>query len=117
LWIDPKNQPETVNNDVFDGKVHYHEIKGVTSFFIDHNHRYLGLTDTVENNDGHTHQFYAITSDNKDHIHILRGETGPAIPLVNGRHYHDFKGIKTIENQAHHHRYGGKTNEYNTEDN
>jgi hypothetical protein len=62
-----------------ESKGHYH--------FID------GITRVVNGNsyDRHFHLYRGITSMSNNHYHRYYGKTGPAIPLPDGGHYHEFE--------------------------
>ncbi|NGP44254.1 hypothetical protein G4V62_04540 [Bacillaceae bacterium SIJ1] len=45
------------------------------------------------NEDEHIHTFKGVTSFTKGHEHIFNGQTGPPIPLPNGGHVHEVKGV------------------------
>jgi YmaF family len=54
---------------------------------------------------------YATSVDDR-HRHQIQGQgvTGPAIPLPNGGHYHEFNGVTTVEGvRPHRHFYSGRT--------
>lgn len=90
--------------------VHTHEFRGVTSFDVGHSHRYAGTTEPAPSGVQHTHRFFTFTSVDDRHRHEIRGVTGPAIPLSNGGHYHQFRGVTTVNgSNPHRHRYSGRT--------
>lgn len=95
----------------WDGRaVHTHEFSGMTSFDDGHNHQYAGTTQPAPTGVQHTHQYFTFTTVDNRHRHQIRGVTGPAIPLPNGGHYHEFKGVTTIDGMhPHRHSYGGRT--------
>ncbi|MDQ0214401.1 hypothetical protein J2S13_000797 [Oikeobacillus pervagus] len=95
----------------WDGRpIHVHEFKGVTSYDDGHDHRYAGTTEPAPSGVQHTHRYFTFTSFNDGHRHQVKGVTGPAIPLPGGNHYHEFRGVTTIQGRTpHRHRYNGRT--------
>ncbi len=95
----------------WDGEaLHVHHFNGVTSYNAGHRHRYLGTTEAAPSGVPHTHAYYTETSFDDGHRHIIRGWTGPAIPLPGGGHYHVFRGYTTVNGKIPHtHYYYGKT--------
>ncbi|RJX40148.1 hypothetical protein D3P09_12355 [Paenibacillus pinisoli] len=58
----------------------------------------------------HVHHYYAKTSFDDEHIHYIRGTTGPSIALLNGGRYHYFEGQTTMNGRyPHSHMYRGNT--------
>ncbi|WP_141603913.1 YmaF family protein [Terrilactibacillus laevilacticus] len=58
----------------------------------------------------HVHQISGITSFDAGHNHRISGVTGPAIPIPNGGHYHEFRGVTSVNGvHPHTHRYSGRT--------
>lgn len=89
---------------------HVHELKGVTSYDVGHNHKYAGTTEPAPSGIQHTHRYFTFTSVDDRHRHQIRGVTGPAIRLPNGGHYHEFSGFTTVDGVTpHRHSYGGRT--------
>jgi hypothetical protein len=95
----------------WDGRpIHTHHFSGVTSFDVGHDHRYAGATEPAPSGVPHSHKYFTVTSFNDGHKHEIRGTTGPAIELPGGGHYHNFKGVTTINGaHPHSHKYSGKT--------
>lgn len=95
----------------WDGRaVHSHEFRGVTSFDVGHDHRYVGTTEPASSGVQHRHRFSTVTSFDANHDHVIRGVTGPAIPLPTGGHYHEFSGVTTVDGDTPHaHRFSGRT--------
>lgn len=95
----------------WDGRpIHTHEFRGVTSFDVGHDHRYVGTTEPAPSGVQHTHRYFTFTSFDAEHRHVIRGTTGPAISLPEGGHYHEFSGVTTVDGEIpHRHRYSGRT--------
>jgi hypothetical protein len=90
--------------------VHDHEFRGITSFDVGHDHRYAGTTEPARSGVQHTHRYMTITSFDARHRHRIRGVTGPAISLPGGGHYHEFRGVTSVDGETpHSHRYSGRT--------
>ncbi len=71
---------------------HAHRIYAQTTVDKGHFHLITGFTRNVNGNsfDKHVHRFQGITSYENNHYHRYYGITGPAIPLPDGSHYHEF---------------------------
>nr|WP_026105071.1 YmaF family protein [Halalkalibacterium ligniniphilum] len=95
----------------WDGQpVHSHHIKGITSFDVGHEHRYSGTTERAPSGISHTHRYFTYTTINSGHKHVIKGVTGPDIPLPGGGHYHEFSGVTTVDGATpHRHQYSGRT--------
>ncbi|MDF2961553.1 MAG: hypothetical protein K0S39_3288 [Paenibacillus sp.] len=95
----------------WDGRpVHVHPFSGTTSYDAGHDHHYAAMTEAAPSGVQHVHGYYAETSFNDGHTHIIRGTTGPSIPLSGGGHYHYFEGYTTINGRTPHtHMYRGNT--------
>ncbi|MFC0561961.1 YmaF family protein [Halalkalibacter alkalisediminis] len=95
----------------WDGQpIHTHEFKGVTTFDVGHDHRYAGTTEPAPSGVQHTHRYCTFTTFDAEHKHVIRGVTGPAIFLPDGRHFHKFNGVTSVDGPTpHRHRYCGKT--------
>ncbi|WP_096435231.1 YmaF family protein [Alteribacter populi] len=95
----------------WDGKpLHDHHFEGVTTFDVGHDHGYAGTTEPAPSGVQHTHRYCTFTTFDAEHKHMIRGVTGPAIPLPNGGHYHNFRGVTTVDGPTpHRHGYCGKT--------
>lgn len=95
----------------WDGRpVHSHELRGVTSFDVGHNHCFAGKTQPAPSGVQHTHCYCTFTTIDAEHKHVIRGVTGPAIFLPDGRNYHQFCGVTTVDGDVPHaHRYEGCT--------
>ncbi|WP_077214921.1 YmaF family protein [Bacillus dakarensis] len=90
--------------------VHIHQFSGETSYDIGHSHMFAGTTEPAPGRRQHTHRYFVYTSISDGHIHQIRGVTGPAIYLPNGRHYHEFQGVTTVDGLTQHsHVYRGRT--------
>ncbi len=72
---------------------HAHRFSAKTSESKGHIHIINGFTMEVNGNsfDRHRHFFRGVTSTQNKHYHRFYGETGAAIPLENGGHYHLFE--------------------------
>jgi hypothetical protein len=95
----------------WDGEpVHTHQFKGVTSFDVGHNHRYVGTTEPAPSGVQHTHKYFTFTSFDDGHKHEIKGVTDPAIFLPSGGHIHEFSGVSSVDGATpHRHKYSGKT--------
>lgn len=90
--------------------VHTHEFKGITTFDVGHDHRFMGKTEPAPSGVQHNHRYCTFTSFDAEHKHVIRGVTGPAIFLPDGRHYHKFCGVTTVDGEIpHRHQYEGCT--------
>ncbi|MFV2045926.1 YmaF family protein [Metabacillus litoralis] len=72
---------------------HAHRFSAFTTIYREHFHIIDGFTRGVNGNsfDRHRHLYRGITSFKNKHYHRFYGETGPAIPLPGGGHYHLFE--------------------------
>ena len=72
---------------------HAHFFAAKTTESKGHFHLIKGFTLTVNGNDfdRHRHFIRGVTMTANKHYHRFYGETGPAIPLENGGHYHLFE--------------------------
>jgi hypothetical protein len=52
----------------------------------------------------HVHDYSDETEDANGHDHMMRGVTGPLIPMPNGSHYHCMRGITSWQD-SHYHCY------------
>ncbi|MGB8954611.1 MAG: YmaF family protein, partial [Tumebacillaceae bacterium] len=80
---------------------HVHEFLGSTKLAEQgeerHNHRFAGVTgEAIPKGDSHVHEI-STNTDFFDHHHRVRIETGPAIPVGNGKHIHFVRGVTTRE--------------------
>ncbi|WP_028612244.1 YmaF family protein [Paenibacillus harenae] len=90
--------------------LHIHDLRGITSFDVGHDHRYAGKTEPAPSGVQHVHRYCSFTSVDSGHKHLLQGTTGPAIPRPGGGHYHCFEGCTTVNGLTpHSHEYRGKT--------
>lgn len=90
--------------------IHFHFIKGFTTYNLEHNHAYSGRSDYAYNFPQHRHYYSIYTTFDSGHSHLIYGYTGPAIYLPNGRHYHLFYGRTTVDGSTpHYHEYQGIT--------
>lgn len=91
-------------------RVHVHPFKGTTSFDVGHCHHYAGEAKPTPSGVPHVHHYCVETSCNEQHKHLIKGTTGPAIPLPRGGHYHRFEGCTTVSGKIPHvHKYCGST--------
>lgn len=115
---------------------HAHLFRAITTTYRTHYHVIDGFTRVVNGSslDRHRHLYRGITSFQNKHYHRFYGETGPAIPLPDGSHYHTFenrtyynydKPLETEyggvlygegERPKHDHRFKGRTYEIVGED-
>ncbi|MTH51804.1 hypothetical protein GKZ89_00185 [Bacillus mangrovi] len=73
---------------------HSHVFLIETSTAEGHSHVMDGFTKPVNGNafDRHTHFYSGISSYEEKHYHRFYGQTGPAVPLPDGTHYHSMEG-------------------------
>ncbi|MGF7029638.1 hypothetical protein J2T17_000543 [Paenibacillus mucilaginosus] len=78
-----------------EGPAHAHEFRIRTAPALGHTHHMLLYTYAVNGTgeDGHIHKFqgHTLMADGS-HFHRVTGQTGPAIPLPGGKHYHEASG-------------------------
>lgn len=69
---------------------HAHHFRGNTSVTMGHFHLadFYAYAANGSANDKHTHRLQGYTYVNDKHFHRYLGNTGPAIPLPDGSHYH-----------------------------
>src|SRR5690625_4619108 len=67
---------------------HIHELAGGTSAEVGHMHEFVGTTEPALSGVAHTHEYLTTTHFIDGHRHVIRGRTGPAIPLQGGGHFH-----------------------------
>ena len=90
--------------------VHVHSFSGVTSYEVGHAHEYAGITAPAPSGVPHIHEYDTETTFNDGHAHHIRGQTGDAVPLPGGGHYHFFSGYTTVNGRTPHaHAYQGRT--------
>lgn len=82
-------------------QTHVHEFLASTKLAEEgedrHNHRFAGVTsEVIPKGDSHVHVILTNT-DFLDHHHEVGIQTGPAIPVGNGKHVHFVKGITTLD--------------------
>ncbi|RKN84101.1 YmaF family protein [Paenibacillus ginsengarvi] len=76
------------------GPAHAHYVAIQSSVTLGHSHLVDFFTYPVNGTatDGHTHQYQGASRvasyEGQAHFHRISGETGPAIPLPDGSHYH-----------------------------
>lgn len=72
---------------------HAHRFFAITTDTKAHYHTIEGYTRSVNGNsfDRHIHMYRGVTSFENKHYHRFYGKTGPAIPLADGSHYHEFE--------------------------
>ncbi|MBU5240619.1 YmaF family protein [Bacillus velezensis] len=70
---------------------HTHAYRAVTDVVQGHYHVIEGFSqpENGSNRDEHTHFYTGITSFENGHFHRYYGISGPAIPRVDGTHYHE----------------------------
>lgn len=101
-------------------QTHVHEFLGSTRLAEEeedrHNHRFAGVTDevievTVNGRRTHIHRFCTRTDflqfpgEEEGHFHFVKGETGIAIPVGEGKHVHFVPTTLTTENDGHRHEF------------
>ncbi|MEH7309277.1 YmaF family protein [Neobacillus drentensis] len=82
-------------------QTHVHEFLASTKLAEEgedrHNHRFAGVTsEVIPKGDSHVHVILTNT-DFLDHHHEVGIQTGPAIPVGNGKHVHFVNGITTLD--------------------
>ncbi|WP_342045874.1 YmaF family protein [Bacillus sp. OTU530] len=82
-------------------QTHVHEFVSSTKLAEEgddrHNHRFAGVTsEVIPKGDNHVHVIF-VNTDFLDHHHEVAIETGPAIPVGNGKHVHFVKGTTTLD--------------------
>ncbi|MCZ8512275.1 YmaF family protein [Paenibacillus filicis] len=78
---------------------HAHHYHGMTSVTLNHRHIvdfYLYALNGSAT-DGHIHRYQGLTYIADRHFHRLIGNSGPAIPLPDGSHYHLIDGLTDEE--------------------
>lgn len=90
-------------------QTHTHEFLGSTKIAEieedPHNHRFAGVTgEAIPIPGSHIHKVKTNTDFYENHFHMICDETGPAIPVCEGRHIHFVKG-RTTENDDHRHEF------------
>lgn len=89
---------------------HVHQISGVTSSVLAHQHHYFGTLEAAPTDIQHIHRYFMYTTVSDGHVHEIRGVTGPAIYLPGGGHYHEFQGETLVAGLTPHtHLYKGIT--------
>jgi hypothetical protein len=113
---DPESSSEqddvTLHFSLGGNSFHQHEFHGNTAWVQGHNHHFEGITETVfaGSLDQHTHIFTVTTTDEKGHVHLARGRTGPPIHLPYGGHIHTLTVDTEFDpEQNHQHTCRGKT--------
>nr|WP_230576803.1 YmaF family protein [Bacillus rhizoplanae] len=82
-------------------QTHVHEFVASTKLAEEgndrHNHRFAGFTsEVIPKGDNHVH-IIMVNTDFFDHHHKVAIETGPAIPVGDGKHVHYVKGTTTLD--------------------
>lgn len=82
-------------------QTHVHEFVASTKLAEEgnerHNHRFAGFTsEVIPKGDSHVH-IIMVNTDFFDHHHKVAIETGPAIPVGDGKHVHYVKGTTTLD--------------------
>ncbi|SFT09266.1 YmaF family protein [Paenibacillus sp. BC26] len=91
-------------------QVHIHSLSGMTTVNDGHSHQYVNWTAPSPTGVPHVHSYNTVTFVSQGHTHTLQGTTGPAVPLPNGGHYHQFEGFTTVDGRnPHSHGYNGQT--------
>ncbi|MGA9288016.1 MAG: YmaF family protein [Anaerobacillus sp.] len=90
---------------------HAHYFKGELEVSDEHDHEILiGYSFPVNGTsfDQHVHRIEGLTIKENGHQHRYGLQSGPAIPLPAGGHYHTFEG-KTFSVENHAHSFRGET--------
>ncbi|WP_454871131.1 YmaF family protein [Priestia megaterium] len=82
-------------------QTHVHEFIASTKLAEEgddrHNHRFAGVTsEKIPKGNSHVHVIL-VNTDFFNHHHEVAIETGPAIPVGNGKHIHFVKGTTTLD--------------------
>lgn len=82
-------------------QTHVHEFVASTKLAEEgedrHNHRFAGVTsEVIPKDNSHVHVIF-VNTDFLDHHHEVAIETGPAIPVGDGKHVHFIKGVTTLD--------------------
>lgn len=85
---------------------HSHSYEGKTTCNDCHIHHYGGVTAKAPSGVPHTHCMEGETTYNHGHDHDYATETGPAIMLPNGLHYHRYRTRVRFEDGHIHYIYG-----------
>lgn len=93
-------------------QTHVHEFNSSTKLAEPnadrHNHRFAGVTgQAIRRGKSHVHRIVTNT-DFFGHFHRVVMETGPAIPLGNGKHVHVVRGMTTLVD-GHRHQFNFAT--------
>ncbi|MEH7479550.1 YmaF family protein [Neobacillus drentensis] len=96
-----EEQSNKKTNSEESAQTHVHEFLASTKLAEEgedrHNHRFAGVTgEVIPKGDSHVHVLLTNT-DFLDHHHEVGIQTGPAIPVGNGKHVHFVKGITTLD--------------------
>lgn len=88
---------------------HVHEILGSTLLGNcckePHNHRFATVSDVaMKSGSSHIHKIKFRTDSYEGHFHEFEGNSGPAIPVGDGRHIHFAKAF-TQEKDGHKHEF------------
>lgn len=82
--------------------MHSHNYCGLTTLEQRHIHHYAGVTSVDENMPRHRHRMEGYTTYDDEHAHYYALETGPAIYLPFGGHYHYFRGrVQYVRGHSH----------------
>lgn len=89
-------------------QTHVHEVQGSVKLAEEgddrHNHRFATVSSEVipiPGTNTHKHAIF-VNTDFLDHHHEIAGETGPNIPVGNGKHVHFASGQTTIDDGHFH---------------
>src|SRR3954469_13097180 len=98
---DHKEDQMKKNSSEASQQTHVHEFLASTKLAEEgddrHNHRFAGVTsDIIPRGKSHVHVLLTNT-DFLDHHHEVGIETGPAIPVGDGKHVHFVKGTTTLD--------------------
>jgi len=88
-------------------QTHTHEFVGSTQLAGDiiHNHRFAGVSsEAIKRGRSHTHAILVNSDFFLSHFHEVAAESGPAIPVGEGRHVHFVCGETTF-NAGHDHEF------------
>lgn len=88
-------------------QTHTHEFLGSTQLAGDicHNHRFAGVSsEAIQRGKSHTHALLVNSDFFLSHFHEVAAESGPAIPVGEGRHVHFVCGETTF-NAGHDHGF------------
>lgn len=85
---------------------HSHSYSGSTTYVKDHIHHFGGITSKAASMVPHVHSMKGTATFNFAHEHDYVTETGPAIQLPSGLHFHYFKTKVQLVKGHIHYIYG-----------